>query len=498
MILLARQVWLYGDIAWAAVNYPYELDYGEGIVWQQAALMFTPAAYGDIGTFPMIVFHYTPLFHATARLVAAASHGDLLISGRIVSIISTIGCGVAVAALVDLASERHQPRSSRVLVAFASAATVACLKQIVLWSLLMRVDMLAHVLSLMGLWFGIRAFRDPSQIYVASVCFLCAVFTKQNAIAAPAALFASALVLQPRLAARGLAFCLVGGAATLAFLSHATDGRILRHVFLYNINRVEFSQLNIVIQIAAQDVELVIAAAIGAVLLAAPLRKELRLRKWETARQLIRHDEKLTSAMVALLYAGITTVMLVGIVKVGATINYSIEWLFSLCILAGASLSMLVRGLGQSVISGASVAALNPRALYGPLLIAGQAAAFVPFNAAALGEPHQRRELQSIVGRIARASKPVVSDDMVLVMRAGKRVEIEPAIAAELGSVGVWDERPYVKRIMRGDFAMFITEGERGDREFDLRYNPSVADAMAKAYPVTEYVGGYAIHLPVR
>lgn len=44
-----------------AIHYPYELDYGEGIVWQQAALIPGPRMYAPGAGLPFIAFHYPPL-----------------------------------------------------------------------------------------------------------------------------------------------------------------------------------------------------------------------------------------------------------------------------------------------------------------------------------------------------------------------------------------------------------------------------------------------------
>ena len=94
------------------------------------------------------------------------------------------------------------------------------------------------------------------------------------------------------------------------------------------------------------------------------------------------------------------------------------------------------------------------------------------------------------------ARRPVISDDMVLVKRAGRHVVWEPAIFAELASKGLWDERPFIARVRRGEFAFFVTRGDRGLPLFDRRYTPAVSDAMDAAYPVRRQVAGYVLHLP--
>ena len=79
---------------------------------------------------------------------------------------------------------------------------------------------------------------------------------------------------------------------------------------------------------------------------------------------------------------------------------------------------------------------------------------------------------------------------------AGVPVQWEPAIFAELASTGTWDEAPFVDAVKAGQFAFFITAGARGERLFDSRYNPAVADAMDAAYPVKRKIAGYTLHLP--
>ena len=72
----------------AAIRYPFELGYGEGIVWQQAALIPGPRMYSSSQELPFIVFHYPPLYHLLAR-AALSIQPDFLAAGRLVSALST-------------------------------------------------------------------------------------------------------------------------------------------------------------------------------------------------------------------------------------------------------------------------------------------------------------------------------------------------------------------------------------------------------------------------
>ena len=72
----------------AAIRYPFELGYAEGIIWQQAALIPGPRMYSSSQELPFIVFHYPPLYHLLAR-AALSLQPDFLAAGRLVSALST-------------------------------------------------------------------------------------------------------------------------------------------------------------------------------------------------------------------------------------------------------------------------------------------------------------------------------------------------------------------------------------------------------------------------
>jgi len=132
-----------------------------------------------------------------------------------------------------------------------------------------------------------------------------------------------------------------------------------------------------------------------------------------------------------------------------------------------------------------------------PLLIGLQALLYVPLAELDRHSSAERAaELEALQAMVSSARRPVISDDMVLLMRSGVSVVWEPSIFAELASTGAWDEKPFVEHVKAGHFAFFITVGTRGDRLFESRYNPAVADAMDAAYPVKRKVAGYTLHLP--
>jgi len=106
------------------------------------------------------------------------------------------------------------------------------------------------------------------------------------------------------------------------------------------------------------------------------------------------------------------------------------------------------------------------------------------------------RELDALVAQIKDATRPVLSDDMVLLLKAGKPVPWEPAIFAELATTGRWDERRITDMIAGHAFAFVVTHGHSGTRPYDDRFTPAVDRAIEEAYPTTKELGGRTLHLP--
>jgi hypothetical protein len=452
-----------------ALTFPWELDYGEGIVWQQMAQIFSGRGYGPIDGFPAIVFHYPPVFHAFAWAVAATGL-DALAAGRLVSLAATLACALLVGSLTRrlAGSDRAVARGCGLV-----AGLVALnFWPVSFWAPLMRVDMLAFAFGLAGLRFAQDALERPGRIYAASLCFVAAIFTKQTSIAAPAAAFLVLLFARPGTAWRGIAACLALGGAALAALAVATDGGFLRHVFLYNINRADWSRLGWIAQQGTLHLGFAAAALLGLV-------------------QALRERRRDPAMLMAVAWLATTTATLLLVAKSGSSLNYFIEWMLALSVFAGLAVrdtvaAALGRAASPSPLRTLAAAALGVQVLIVP--------ASPPWAVAM--SPARRPALERLAADVHASPKPIISDDMVLLRRAGRDVLWEPAIFAELASEGAWDERPFVAAIRARRFGFFVTVGDRGSRLYDSRYTPAVADAVDAAYPVKSYRAGYVIHLP--
>jgi hypothetical protein len=482
--LLAADLLRLIDLGWSFVTYPYDLDYGEGIVWQQMTNIVAGRGYAPISLFPAIVYHYPPVYHLVVSAVAGVFGSDGLATGRMVSLLSTFVSIGLVVRLAFAAMPVHRPFRVRLLAASIAGGCVAGSPTIVYWAGLMRVDMLASALSLAGLVLTLGSTTRPMRIALAALCFVLAIYTKQTSIAAPASAFVALWLARPRAAWMLFAWCGGLGLCTLAGLVLMSHGGFLRHTLLYNLNRVDLSRVQIVLFVILTQIIILMIAVLGIV----ATWRRLRPTALAALRKKLAIDPSDFAAVLLLAFFVIRTLMLPTVLKSGASDNYLIEWLYAVAVFVGIG--------AMPVINAALVGRRWPRALLIALVVIGvpiQAYSTLVVDSAGnlLTKPYA-----NIVARIAQSSRPVVSDAMVLLIRGGQPVRWEPAIAAELGHAGLYDEVAFAKLVRAGHFGFFVTAGDRGEFLYDERYNPVVANAIDAAYPRRERYGDLVLHLP--
>ncbi len=476
-----------------AVRYPYELDYGEGIVWQQAMLIPGARMYGDINQFPFIVFHYPPLYHLLLH-AAALLKLDVLAAGRGVSLASSLGIGTVAAALAFRVVREGTGRLASASGAAIAGLGVFCFWPVVAWSPMLRVDMLAILLSFLGIWCAARSLARPSLIYVAMVLFVLAIYTKQTSLAAPLATVPVLLVAEPRRMLKASCLGLLLAVAALVVLMWQTDGGFLRHVILYNLNRYSLGSAGRVLLAEAPQLVFLVLAAAGAV---AAWRRLASRHAWVSPaafRDTLAASEATRLLSILTLYLGLSTCALLTLGKSGGNMNYMIEWMCLLSVLTGilaaGMLDRALRPVEGAYPGGGAAAFLASVALLAQVLVLP---ASRDLGAA---DPARMQQLGTLLERIRAAKAPVLSDDMVLLMKAGKEVPWEPAIFAELASIGRWDERRIVTMINAHAFAFVVTQGQHGMPFYDSRYTPAVDQAIGASYPRVETYAGHTVHLP--
>jgi hypothetical protein len=471
--------------AHAILFYPYNIDYGEGIVWQQMLNMIAGRGYAPIGVFPAIVYHYPPVYHLTVALLSAITGADALLVGRALSLTSTLASSILIGAITYGIIRPSSDRRTTMVAAIFAALLFPAFEPVSDWALAMRVDMLAGLLTLGGLQLALMALRRPALIHAAALCFVLGVYTKQVTVAAPAATILGLLLTRPALGWRCLATSAGLGLTALAALTIHTDGGFLRHIILYNINRNEAERLWLLIEPVRSHAMFLVLAGFGAIASARALP------------DLPRADERRATLLILLLYLGAKTLMLGMIVKSGGSSNYMIEWFGAVAIFAAIGVTPAINTvLGACGGPRTSLLAIPLVASLCFAASADEAFRFGQWTDFAGSGTVRAHKLHRLVEAIRNSAAPVISDDMTLIIRAGKPVLWEPSIAAELASVGRYNEAGFAKMVRYRCFAGFVTNGDRGDWLFDSRYNPAVADAMDQSYPRRFVYEQLTLHLP--
>lgn len=514
LFLLCAVLLLANFIVWAAdvigaILYPFQLNYGEGIVWQQADMILRGEGYRPLSDASFIVFHYPPFYHVVSALLATALDLNWLMAGRIVSVLSTLGAALGIGALTFQAVRARESNLTSLICATLAGLIVFTLIPVVYWSPLARVDMISILLGLVGAWFGLRSLEHPRNVFPAALFFVLALFAKQTAISAALATFVVLLILRPATAWRGLVLGSGLGMAIFAALTVATSGQFVKHVILYNTNRLVLENIVTVAFIVASHSILFIIVYLSMT----RFMRELLSRQSDSnvivALRIFATNDRLEIArLFSVVWFCTAALTSLTIIKSGAYINYLLEWMLSWSLLVGLALrgptrhvvEILRKGTGSartSLMAAMMFAALGVQIAGLPMALMLQMASVsaAPLENR-LSDNKQRNDLQKLVRLIRETPGPVISDDMVAVKIAGKEVIWESAIFAELTATGHWDETVFLESVRQKRFALIVTEGGPDDKTFKARYNPALILAIDKNYPRKENLADYRLHWP--
>ena len=478
-LLAAHAIGVVQDYA-ASIASPIEGDYGEGIVWQQAALMLGPRAYSRSVALPFVVFHYPPVYHLIVRAVAG-SDPNLLANGRLVSAVASVSLAPLVACLVLVCVVPPGCRIGwpAIVTAAIAGLLVLCLHAVRTWGMYMRVDMVALALSLAGLLVGLLANgRFWGTLAGLLLCVL-AVYTKQTQLPAGMALLLLAAFRNPRGAIPAAAIAGAAGVGALLWLQLVTDGGFWQNIIGYNQNRLALIQAYWVFWPERSGAPLMFLMPIAALVILSAL---VRGGPGPALKGLRSADRAAASRAGLLLCFALSSAFLpFTTLKSGSNYNYLLEWLSLGCVLIGILFHSLAFDGNTSRVSAyaaATVILLTTATL--PLREMDDEP-----------DPVELARHRQLVARFAEAGKPILSENMTLLMQAGKSVVAEPAIVTELAERGQWDEAPLLAMIHEHQFAFIATTG------YANRRTENVDAAIHQSYPRLEAVEDrFLLHLP--
>ena len=470
-----------------AVRTDSELDYGEGIVlWQAANVTNWKRAYHPVEQYPHIVFHYPPLFHLTSRAVVPFTN-TLLQAGRLTSVLSLAGTCLIAALLTAWTLPSGGGGFARFIGAF-TAGTLVFTTPMWTWGVLMRVDMLSIFLTVCGVALFVLARRRPALSFLAFVFFVAAVYTKQTSFAAPIACFLLAFIERPRRALQLLGFSTALGLVVLAMLYIATDGIILRHLITYNQNpyfpQQIFSRLR-------YHCQYLVGPLLIAGLFPIALFRTRKTRFITRLRIALRRTFFERCVLVVAVYFWLSAIIAAATIsKQGASDNYFLEMDMVACWLSGLFVAWLARR-----------ASFKPRPAFVFLQMIvvfvlmlqcvtsfRQVAAIVrTYRTPPMDRSHE------VVNYIKQLPGDVYSEDMIILMQAGKEVPAEPAIISALAEDGKWDESGFVERIRQGQFSAVVV---RWTLDNPGRFRKPIAQAIEERYYLIDDFYPFKVYLP--
>lgn len=464
-----------------ALGYPYQLLHGEGVLLEfSRRLAAGEPVYKPLAELPVGTCNYPPLPLLLARLTFPVL-GVSMAAGRVWAGLATVAIAAILFAWVRRASGQLLP---------AAVAALAWLgaPYVYHWAPQFRVDLPGLALSLGGVylvWEGWarRAGRQdrPTVAVGAALLFVLGVYCKQSFLAAPAAAFAYLLGRDRRQALILAAAALVLGGVPFLVLNLSTGGEFWNGLIATNVNPFKLSLLTSqVVDLVRTYLPLLILAG-ACVLLPGGSRPA-----GEDQSRAGRDWLVIGYVVMALLSGGLAG-------KVGSWENYFLEPVAALCLGAGLGLApCLAPGTNAR---GAGRAAARWLA---PLLVLAQVG--LMWHTPALAVQVMRDDAAAnrvLVPQVAATPGLVQSEDMGLLVLAGKPVPYYDFQLSQLALAGRWDQRWETDMLRRGGFSLVIFEGEtRIEVDKYGRYTRAFASALDYGYRRAEQVGKYRLYRP--
>ena len=343
---------------------------------------------------------------------------------------------------------------------------------LLIFSTLVRVDMLAVALAFTGIALTTISLSRPNWLYAAVACFVAALFTKQTYLAGPAAAFILLFVRDPRRTVLAFGFGVVVAAAMFAAFDWDTSGGFFNHLFRYNVNR--FSARHFLVLASSTAIYYAIFVTALAVSLVWVWRTYRRgaSRIWlPSIMTAFRSTDRTAIYALMTLYCVASAALTILSGKTGSSSNYFLESMATWCFWLGA---LVARQFEDSLSEDGNPDRMRrawtiilPCAFV--LQVSYVPGLFDSLQTSRLG-PEQHTNGAALVALVRQSNGPVLSDDLALPMLAGREVPIEPYLFAELGNAGFWNENFLVDMIQERKFGAIITFRSPGDRTFDERF----------------------------
>jgi len=455
--------------AYQSLACPVQLDYGEGAILQLALrVAHGQELYPPFGTgYPYLVASYDPLYYVLCALGVRVT-GPSFLFGRLVSLTSALavaGC----AGLIVWHKTRHRFAS------LLTAGQILAMPHFLVWSALMRVDMLALGLAMSGYYLYLRSRRA-----VAVPLFSLAALTRRTAVAAMlASVWREARESGPKAALRLLAAQLFLIAVLIATAMWWTRGGMYRQLSVHTASSLDMAwtwhQLGVLMHYLywLWPVGFVVTAAGAA---------------WCASRR--EHRD-------LLVFFALTCLVLLTGGRIGAGVNYLLEPLAVGAVMAGVLWGDLAPKASRArpllMLLGGAIAL---QMVWLDLHMEGAISRIRP---SAMGAAH-------VVERLRSAPGPVLCEDTGLIELAGKETPLQPFEFTQLARRRIIDPEPVYREVRSGRFSLIvlrfnpydITTHRPGEDWEEERWPDGIISNLLQSYRLDEQAGAFFIFTPAR
>ncbi|NQY74767.1 MAG: hypothetical protein HRT90_08405 [Candidatus Margulisbacteria bacterium] len=450
-----------------SIFFPYQIDYVEGMMLNHAGYFLegTPP-YLPISQFPYIACPYTPLF---LMIYAGfiSMFGPSLVLGRLLVFGSYGVCLVMVYLILrHLTKEKHGA-----FPVIMGTVLFGITQYVLLWSFLLRTDMMALMWTSMGLYWVMR-FKYRRLVFIAVLFFLAAYFTKQTYLMAPISVMIMMFISHRK---KGLLFAALFGFGLLiisGILNTVTDGQYLLHTIAYNLNdfRVVFL-INGLLTFVLKHSVMTAFSIVGVI--------------WT----LKKRQGRLISLYVLLtFFAGITCG------KVGSDTNYFLEVIMGMGILTGLGLKDITVSLKTPVVY---------HLVLSLLIIQSVVFLFEQSKYRYYVQPIMDVNSQKqLVKHMDKIDGPILSENMGLLAITHRKVPYQPFIMTQLYQQGVWQQDGFLAQLKNQYYKAIILsfhspmENYRYSLRTKSRFTQEMIHLIDEKYASVEKFGEYHLYRP--
>ena len=451
------------------IRFPYGLDYGEGPLLDQSVRLtnFENIYQADIETPPYTITNYPPGFPAL-QTPFVWLFGPQLWYGRLISVISIVLTGLFISLIILKLTKSR-------IAAILSGLTFLILPYPVYWSTMARVDSLALMFSVAGLYVLVSDTEKRSHRFWAAVLLVASVFTKQSyGLVAPFTAFLFLIKEKPRKRAFEFAgWVALMGLGLLLILNIITNGGFFFHVFTANVNPFHW---DIVTHYKDEMINhFGLFFWLGGLYLLGGIWHPIRQKAWWLTAPYF-----LTALLVS-----------IAVGKEGSNVNYFYELSAALALLVGS-------------LIGLSGSKANYRWVQLTMLIL----LFFPITGAihlTMDEYTSRHDgrmlheyglikLEKLVGNV---EGNVLADEyMSLVVTAGKPLMYQPFEYKMLTYGDIWDQTNFIESIKNKEYDLILLYDPQGWDSRNARWTPEQLAAVEENYRVHRHTAETSVYYP--